>query len=265
MVDVGHHNRDAYEEYDFARFYDWLYSDREDDLVFYTSQAKQYGTPILEVACGTGRVAIPLARLGLEVVGIDLSMHMLEQARNKLAKETDSVRRLVTLVQCNMRAFDLGRTFSAVFVPNASVFHLPDSESIFECFTCLYKHTSPGGVVVIDVVSPHRMANQEIGVERVFKEGVNPATGLFTQEVGEKLFIDKRSQTVRVRHKYIEFAGDTERCFVLDQNYRWLEKNECEDLLRMVGFMDIRIMGDHVGSPYDDGSPRLIAVGRHAE
>ncbi len=258
-------SRDAFEEYDFARFYDWQYAGNKADVPFYAALAEQCGSPILEVACGTGRITIPLARRGFRMVGIDLSEHMLEYAYISLGSEPDHVRDRITLAKADMRSFDLDEAFSGVFIPNASVFHLPDQESLSECFSCLYRHTLPGGMVVIDVVSPTLMSGQEVGVERMTKECVNPRTGLITREFNKKLNIDQAIQTVKVLHTYVECIGDTERHFVFEQSYRWLERNECVDLLRMVGFADICVMGDHDRSPYDDDSPRLIAIGRRGE
>jgi len=70
-------NQDVYLLGNFTRFYDWSYMDREEDIPFYVRMARECGSPVLEVACGTGRVLIPLAREGFEVVGIDFSEHML--------------------------------------------------------------------------------------------------------------------------------------------------------------------------------------------
>lgn len=253
--------RDAYEEYDFARFYDWLYPGNEADVGFYCALAKQCGSPILEVACGTGRITIPLARLGLRVVGVDLSEHMLDHARARLDNEPSHVQNCVTLVQGDMRTFDLCETFSAVFIPNASVFHLPDREALTACISNLYRHTRPGGIAVIDVVSPARMANQEVGVECVIGESINPSTGLLTRELNKKLNIDLEKQTVSVLHTYVEYNDGLESRFAFEQDYRWLEMDEGVDLLTSAGFTDIKVLGDYDGSPYSNDSPRMIAVG----
>ena len=63
------------------------------DLPFWTAQANRYGGPVLELACGTGRIAIPLAKEGFAVTGIDLSRAMLAEARDKAARESVSVGR----------------------------------------------------------------------------------------------------------------------------------------------------------------------------
>src|SRR5215467_6151990 len=70
----------------FARFYDLDTEGITADLPFWVSLARRTGGPVLEVACGTGRVLVPLARAGFSVVGVDLSAAMLGVARDKIAR-----------------------------------------------------------------------------------------------------------------------------------------------------------------------------------
>jgi len=317
---------EAYLHPDFTRFYDWSYSERKEDIPFYVRLARECGSPVLEVACGTARVLIPLAREGFEVVGIDFSEHMLAIAREKLEKESPEVRRRVSLVQADMREFDLGkvrgqtatirpvvsvpefpgREFAGVFVPNASVFHLRDGSpgpggsagshvagckggrqrrratedppynngkgigngkggrGLSQCFGCLYRHTRPGGLAVVDVVAPGRMAHQEVGKQISVREDINPATGLFTQELNRKLNMDRDAQIVRVEHVYVEIDGDDEKRFTFEQDYRWVEEQEGVELLREAGFDEVETLGDHEGRAFSDESERLILLARKA-
>src|SRR5690242_5035466 len=77
----------------------------EDDLPLYLELARAQGRRVLEVACGSGRVVLPMARAGFEVVGIDISPHMLALARQKLAAANVEAE----LVQDDMRTFRLER------------------------------------------------------------------------------------------------------------------------------------------------------------
>ena len=78
---------------------------------FYRDLARQTGGPILELACGTGRLTIPPARDGHEVVGLDLSLAMLNAAKAKAAKVK------ISFVQGDMRNFDLQRRFPLIVPP----------------------------------------------------------------------------------------------------------------------------------------------------
>src|SRR3712207_9583685 len=79
---------------------------------FYREIAHRTGGPILELACGTGRLTRALARAGHEIVGLDASRAMLRAAQAKAEGEDVEI----TLVQGDMRSFDLGRRFPLVIV-----------------------------------------------------------------------------------------------------------------------------------------------------
>jgi ubiquinone/menaquinone biosynthesis C-methylase UbiE len=79
----------GYDEYGFvADLYDHVALHRErPDVAFFVDAAKASGGPVLEVGCGTGRVLIPTARAGIDIVGLDLSPHMLAVCRRRLQDE----------------------------------------------------------------------------------------------------------------------------------------------------------------------------------
>ena len=91
------------------------YDDRDivkDDIPFYLEYAAKYPGDILELACGTGRVALVLAQNGHQVYGIDLSGSMLEQFRSKLAGQPKAVQDRIWLGQYDMANFQLNKEFS---------------------------------------------------------------------------------------------------------------------------------------------------------
>ena len=99
----------GYEGYAFvADLYDWVVPYRErPDISFFVDAAKEAGSPVLEIGCGTGRVLIPSARAGIDVVGLDASPRMLAVCRERLQHENVAVQSRVELVQADMRAFEL--------------------------------------------------------------------------------------------------------------------------------------------------------------
>src|ERR1044071_412931 len=101
-----------------AELYDHvgIYRDRP-DVGFFVDAARDAGSPVLEIGSGTGRVLIPTARAGIDIVGLDSSPSMLAVCRGRLAQEPAAVRARIALVEADMRAFDLGRTFTLVTIP----------------------------------------------------------------------------------------------------------------------------------------------------
>lgn len=103
---IGHNNL---EEFADPHIYDIEASD-DKGVAFYSALAQETGSPILEIACGTGRVSIPIARLGFEVTGLDIVPEMLALARSKSAGLP------MRWIEGDARTFSLGEQFRLIFV-----------------------------------------------------------------------------------------------------------------------------------------------------
>lgn len=136
-----------------ASFYDLLYNPTN-DLEYYRRLASRANGPVLELACGTGRITIPLARAGHEITGLDLSKKMLDQARSKLKQEPAKVRYLVKFIQGDMRTFNLNRKFSLCLVPFFSFQHLLSERDQLQMLSRIRKHLLPGGKFAFNVFDP---------------------------------------------------------------------------------------------------------------
>jgi len=147
---------------------------------FYRDLASQTGGPILEVACGTGRLTLPLARDGHEVVGLDASPAMLRTAKARADAENVEI----TLVQGDMRSFDLGRHFPLVILCCNSLAHLTTNEDVKAGLACVLKHLSPGGLFAFDVVNPDVRALARSHTECVRLDlGPYPSSAIAVEEV----------------------------------------------------------------------------------
>jgi len=256
---------DIFLDPEYVRLYDWSYRDYNDDMIFLMELADRCGTPVLDVACGTGREAIRLARAGFEVMGFDRSQPVLQAARRKLAEEPEEVQGRVTLHPADMEDFDMGRQFSTVIVPNASVFHLPGKYSFSRFCRNLYRHTRPDGVAMLDCVAPAVMRDTAVGQQRTIKEAVNPETGLLTREFETKLSLDWAARVARVEHRFVEGEGEAKEEHVFHQSYRWITRDEGTEALRQAGFPEVDILGDYDRGPYADNAPRLIFLAHRLE
>src|ERR1700731_258231 len=109
--------------------YDLEHVGDEEDVVFYVGLAKSLRPKsVLELACGTGRITVPLAeegaRSGFSVVGLDSEANMLKQAREKAAQMPAAARKRVKLVHGDMRKWHGSAPFDLIVVPCASITHL---------------------------------------------------------------------------------------------------------------------------------------------
>ena len=135
-----------------AAVYDLWSADMVADVPFYVAEAVTTGGPVLEVGVGTGRVATAMARAGVEVVGIDVSPSMLALARDGLTAE--GLQDRVTLVEADMRSFDLGRTFSLAVLPYRVFAHARTTDDQVRTLTAIRDHLDPGGRIVLNVTVP---------------------------------------------------------------------------------------------------------------
>ena len=129
----------------YAQTYDASVPDWPGEIDFYREMvAKPEGGAVLEIACGTGRVAIRLAQDGVEVVGLDLSPAMLEVAREKSAGMSN-----MRWVQGDMRSFELGEAFDLVIIPGHAFQNIITPEDQVACLACIKRHLNPGGTLVV--------------------------------------------------------------------------------------------------------------------
>ena len=140
----------------FAEIYDHVvpYRERLADVAFYVELACGAGGPVLELGCGTGRVLIPTARAGVEIVGLDGAGPMLALCRDKLAAEPEATRARVGLVEADMRRFDLDRTFALATCPFRPFQHLLTVDDQLACLAAVRRHLAPGGRFALDLFDP---------------------------------------------------------------------------------------------------------------
>jgi len=250
----------AYHERHFARFYDWQFGTRTEDLPLYLGLAKRYGGPVLELACGTGRLLLPLARAGFEVIGLDLSAEMLRILRRKLRHEPPEARRRVRLLHGDMADFHLDRPARLAFVPFSSFFHLHTRAQRLACLRCAFRALAPGGAFLVDVQTPWKMEDQtETAQPEELRACVNPQTGLMTRELHQRLVQDARARHTTVQHTYVEdVPGGRARRYTFAQDYTWVTPEDMVPLFLPAGFRHVKVCGGYGLRPFRPRSSRLI-------
>lgn len=139
--------------YDSPRTYELLFADRSDDVRYYRALA-QGRRSVLEYGVGAGRVAVPIARDGAAVTGVDLSSAMLAALRGRLEREVPSVRARVTAHLGDMRAWATDARFDLVTCPFNGVAHLHTRDDFARFFARVRAHLAPGGHFAFDAWLP---------------------------------------------------------------------------------------------------------------
>lgn len=139
---------------DRALFYDHVATGVEGDVAFYVAEAVASGSPVLELGCGTGRILIPVAQAGLDVVGLDASADMLAIARGKLAARSADVQHRARLVHGDMRDFELGQRFSLVTIPYRAFLHNLSVDDQLRTLARVRRHLGEDGRLILNVFDP---------------------------------------------------------------------------------------------------------------
>lgn len=119
-------------------------------LPFYADLARQQAGAVLELACGTGQLTIPIALDGHPTVGVDRSHAMLEAA----TKRASAANARVAFVQADMRDFALGREFDLIVVARNSLLHLLSTADLLAAFATIRRHLAPNGLFAFDIFNP---------------------------------------------------------------------------------------------------------------
>ena len=252
----------------FVRAYDAFYvggAPIVGDVAFYERLACETGGRVLELACGTGRIALALAESGLDVTGVDISDGMLTMARCKIAGRPASVRGRLTLINQDMSQLSLGLRFGFVFVPSRSFQHLLTIDLQRRSLEVIHRHLEPTGRVVLHLFDPRLDLLIDSNSMRPVLSGTHPETGLrYTGEVLRTNF-DHLNQVRHDLWQYTEMgphgevlAEDT-REMALRWTYRW----ELHHLLRLCGLAVEAEYSDFEGSAPAYGK-ELILVARAA-
>jgi SAM-dependent methyltransferase len=246
----------------YARFYDLNLGDFDADLLMIQQFAARCGSPVLELACGTGRVLLPLARQGYQVSGVDISPAMLEVARDKVAAEGLADR--VTLVEGDMRDFALDGRFNLAFVAVNSFMHLLTTDDQLTALACIRRHLNPGGLLLVDLFNPDLGSLLDArGQVLMDKTMTDPETGHRLVRFHTRT-VDLGQQTQRVTYIVDEVDGDGQvRRTLFPFSMRYLFRYELELLLRHAGFTVEAVYGSYDLDEFSGDSDRMIAVARN--
>jgi len=142
--------QDVFPIYEDAELYDLEFAERGHELPFFLNMALQAKGPVLEVACGTGRLTIPIAAAGVDIDGLDIVPAMLSLARQKSTQDG----LLMQWFEQDCCDMELPRKYELIFSATNAMQHLPNDESVITFLNEAKQVLSPGGQLVIDVFNP---------------------------------------------------------------------------------------------------------------
>lgn len=242
-----------------GRHYDQLFANGSEDLPFWISQANQYGDPILELACGTGRITVILAQAGFNVIGIDKAEGMLREARRKSAEAGVEIE----WVKADMRNFYLDKAFSLIILPANALCHLLDLGDFEACLANVRKHLAPNGRFVIDVFVPKiELLINKPGERFSFSEYDDP-DGRGRIVVTESYIYESDTQIKRIKTYHSIPGEDAEIEGKL--NMRMYFPQELDALIKYNGFVLECKYGSYDQTAFDTESEKQLVVCRLAE
>jgi SAM-dependent methyltransferase len=252
-----------------AKYYDDAYAVKPDlvDLPFYVDLAKQIGGPILEMGCGTGRVLLPIARMGIEIHGLDNAPTMLGILRERIQNEPEQVRSQIALHQGDMRQFRGQKKYALVTIPFRPMQHMYTLEDQVAALKTGAFHLDDDGILALDVFFP-KFQLMDVGIGEEMLELEWPARshpGRIVRRYFKKDAVDKIHQVFsatfifRTYHNETLVSEETERIKLSYYAYPQLKA-----LFRLAGLEAVEEYGSFSKTPLDNTAKEMIFLLRRA-
>ncbi|MCH8062736.1 MAG: class I SAM-dependent methyltransferase [Chloroflexi bacterium] len=252
----------------FARYYDQYSTGLDGDVKFYVEEASRAGSPVMELACGTGRVLIPIAQSGVEIVGVDRSKDMLSTAREKLALLDGDTRERIELVHGDMRSFYVDRKFKLIMIPYRSFCHLLTAADQRTALERVHMHLESDGLLILNLFDPR--------LDLLIADQSYPETPLrkhleFDDAVsGNRVVVwatrtyDLQRQVLTEDRIFEELDGSGK---MVSRSYsdlvlRYTFRYEMEHLLELSGFQIEALYGDFQRRPFRYGGEQVWVARR---
>ena len=239
-----------------AAFYDLDLEGYDDDIAMYRSLAVERAAPVLELGCGTGRVAVPLAQAGLDVTGVEASKAMLTHARERATAEGATS---LTLLKDDMRHLDLDQRFGTVLIPLGGLQHMESIDDLVAALETVADHLEPDGIAVVDIEAPYP-DDLTPSPQPLIEHWTRDSDG----DSVTKLVSIEPEPSMQLKHVTWHFdvqpaEGPMQR-FSEQFALRVISAGELELAARLAGLNVSGWYGDYDLGPVDDGDERIVAI-----
>jgi SAM-dependent methyltransferase len=249
-----------------ALYYD-LFTDDRGDVDFFIKLAREYGGPVLEVGCGTGRVTNRIAEAGVSIDGLDLSAEKLQIAEAAGAALDAESRARVRFFRRNMQDFDLQRRYKLAIFPFRVLQELTSTQGKIECLRCVHAHLEDGGRILIDNFDPSvHLLSAEPGILPQWVERRGP-DGELIRRSDRVVSRDYANQTQKLEVIYdVEDGDGRDEHLVIPYQTSYIFRFELEHLLARCGFDVRQTWGGYSFEPFGTRYPgELIMLAERAD
>ena len=233
--------------FDDGALYDIICERLDLGLDFYLALARAAKGPVLDLACGTGRLLLPCLKAGIDAEGLDLSPGMLKRLREKAAALGLKPR----VFEGDMAAFRLARRYALIAIVFNAFVHNLTTEAQLAALRCCHEHLQPGGLLVFDTAFPGlQWIGAASGMRELEIEIAHPETGLPVRQWDTRTF----DRVAQIQYSFNEMemldaSGKVVKTHAARTAIRWIYKSEMELLLRLAGFAQWQILGGFDGRP----------------
>jgi SAM-dependent methyltransferase len=236
---------------DYAPFYDWENARTlgRRDVPFWRSLARQAGGSVLELGCGTGRIALPLGRAGVRLVGIDRSDRMLGRARQRMRRAR--LTRRVRLVRGDIRhlPFVSPGPFALVIAPYGVLQSLLRERDLAGTLRAVHSALEPGGTFGLELVAD--LPSWKEYRKRVSLTGWRRTVGGAHVTLVESVRQDRARRLTIFDQEFTERRGPRRRVHRFSLTFRTLTVPQMTRRLEKAGFEITALLGDYRGGPWD--------------
>jgi SAM-dependent methyltransferase len=247
---------------DYAPFYDWENARTlgRRDVPFWRNLAIDAGGPVLELGCGTGRIALPLARAGVHVVGIDRSAAMLTRARARVTRRAPAGR--IDLVRGDIRHLPFAsgprrgsrvarsRRFPLVMAPYGVLQSLLRERDLAATLAAVREVLEPGGTFGLELVAD--LPAWEEYRKRVSLTGWRKKAGGAHVTLVETVRQDRARHLTIFDQEFTERVGRRKQTRRFSLTFRTLSVPQMVRRLEKAGFETTALLGDYRGGPWDE-------------
>jgi ubiquinone/menaquinone biosynthesis C-methylase UbiE len=237
--------------------------DVKEDVAFIQRVIEQGGAPALDVGCGTGRLLLRYLAAGLDVEGLDSSEDMLAICRVK----GDQQGLKPTLYHASMHTMELPRHYRTIFTPCGSFVLLIDRDQAWDALKRMHDHLEPGGTLILTSFWPfdsgEPLSEKPLGEMgewgKLWSQDQPDGSQIVQTLMIEK--IDRAEQLLLAKRRYqLMRGGEVIKEEVFASCERWYFKHEMELMMKLVGFREVRIVGNWTDEPFEDRHGTMVTL-----